>query len=142
MKTGYILGTFVKMSRKYHKTYISKNGNNYYLQFHIKDWMREFPAFINLPSSKKNFKETLRTADFNLAYERANKRLKELQIFDREEPKPVLVGADAYWKGTQDFETMTDDELDTMHDYLTELVSGSTISDHIEEFKTPEKKKK
>ncbi len=128
------------MSRKYHKTYISKNGNNYYLQFHIKDWMREFPAFINLPSSKKNFKETLRTADFNLAYERANKRLKELQIFDREEPKPMLVGADAYWKGTQDFETMTDDELDTMHDYLTELVSGSTVSDHIEEFKVTDEK--
>ena len=128
------------MSRKYHKTYISKNGNNYYLQFHIKEWMRKFPDFINLPSSKKNFKKTLRTTDFNLAYERANKRLKELQIFDREEPKPMLVGADAYWKGTQDFETMTDDELDTMHDYLTELVSGSTISDHIEEFKVTDEK--
>ena len=77
---------------------IYKNGNNYYLQFHIKDWMREFPAFINLPSSKKNFKETLRTADFNLAYERANKINKELQILEREEPNPMLVGAEAYSK--------------------------------------------
>ena len=89
LKTGYILDTFVKMSRKYHKTYISKNGNNYYLQFHIKDCMRQFPAFNNLPSSKKNFKETLRTSDFNLAYERANKRLKELQIIEREKPKNI-----------------------------------------------------
>jgi len=129
------MGTFVKMSRKYHKTFISNNGNNFYLQFHIKDWMRQFPAFINLPLSKKNFKETLRTSDYNLAYERANKRLKDLQIIDRPEPKPTLVGADAYWKGTQDFEAMTDNDLDTMYDYLTEMISGSSVSDHIDEFK-------
>ena len=129
------MGTFVKMSRKYHKTFISNNGNNFYLQFHIKDWMRRFPAFINLPLSKKNFKETLRTSDYNLAYERANKRLKDLQIIDRPEPKPTLVGADAYWKGTQDFEAMTDNDLDTMYDYLTEMISGSSVSDHIDEFK-------
>ena len=129
------MGTFVKMSRKYHKTFISNNGNNFYLQFHIKDWMRQFPAFINLPLSKKNFKETLRTSDYNLAYERANKRLKDLQIIDRPEPKPTLVGADAYWKGTQDFEAMTYNDLDTMYDYLTEMISGSSVSDHIDEFK-------
>jgi len=129
------MGTFVKMSRKYHKTFISNNGNNFYLQFHIKDWMRQFPAFINLPLSKKNFKETLRTSDYNLAYERANKRLKDLQIIDRPEPKTILVGADAYWKGTQDFEAMTDNDLDTMNDYLTEMISGSSVSDHIDEFK-------
>jgi len=129
------MGTFVKMSRKYHKTFISNNGNNFYLQFHIKDWMRRFPAFINLPLSKKNFKETLRTSDYNLAYERANKRLKDLQIIDRPEPKPTLVGADAYWKGTQDFEAMNDNDLDTMYDYLTEMISGSSVSDHIDEFK-------
>ena len=114
------------MSRKYHKTYISKNGNNYYLQFHIKDWMRQFPAFNNLPSSKKNFKETLRTSDFNLAYERANKRLKELQIIEREKPKPVLVGADAYWNGVQDFETLSDEQLDQEYDYYEEILGAST----------------
>jgi integrase len=123
------------MSRKYHKTFISNNGNNFYLQFHIKDWMRRLPDFVNLPASKKNFKETLRTSDYNLAYERANKRLKELQIIDRPKSEPVLVGADAYWKGTQDFETMTDTELDTMYDYLTEMISSSSISDHIHELK-------
>ena len=128
------------MSRKYHKTFISNNGNNFYLQFHIKDWMRRLPDFINLPANKKNFKETLRTSDYNLAYERANKRLKELQIIDRPKPEPVLVGADAYWKGIQDFETMTDTELDTMYDYLTELISNSIVSDHFEELKVTDEK--
>jgi len=123
------------MSRKYHKTFISNNGNNFYLQFHIKDWMRRLPDFINLPANKKNFKETLRTSDYNLAYERANKRLKELHIIDRPKPEPVLVGADAYWKGTQDFEIMTNTDLDTMYDYLTEIISSSSISDHIDELK-------
>ena len=74
------MGTFNKMTRKYNKTFISKNGNNFYLQFHIKDWMRQFPAFIKLPLSKKNYKETLKTSDYNLASERALLRLKELQI--------------------------------------------------------------
>ena len=83
------------MARKYHNTRISKSGNNYYLQFHIKDWMRQFPAFNNFSSSKKNYKESLRTPDFNLAYDRANKRLKELQLIDRPEAKPILLGADA-----------------------------------------------
>ena len=135
MKTGYILGTFVKMSRKYHKTFISNNGNNFYLQFHIKDWMRVLPAFINYPNSRKNYKESLRTSDYNLAYERANKRLKELQIIERPKSKPMLVGVDAYWKAAEDFEAMTDDDLDIMHDHITEMISNSTISDHIDEFK-------
>ena len=48
------------MSRKYHKNSISKNGNNYYLQFHIKDWMRNFPPFNHFPKSKKkSYKITL-----------------------------------------------------------------------------------
>ena len=62
--------------------------------------MRENPFILELPSTKKNFKETLRTDNFNLAYERANKRLKELCIISKEEPeepKPILFGADAYW---------------------------------------------
>ena len=43
-----------------------------------------------------HLKETLRTDDLNLAYERANKILKELQIIDRPKPEKVLVGVDAY----------------------------------------------
>ena len=114
------------MSRKYHKTYISKNGNNYYLQFHIKEWMRKFLPFNKLPKSKKNFKETLGTADFNLAYERANKRLRELKLIDAPEYKPLEVGADAYWKGVKDVKTMTDNDLDELYDYHLEIIDGST----------------
>ena len=116
------------MSRKYHKNFISKNGNNYYLQIHIKGSMRQLPAFKNLPLSKKNFKETLRTPDFNLAYERANKRLKELQVLDRPEYKPLEVGAEAYWKAVQDFESLNDEDLDKMSDYYLDIIDGSTNS--------------
>ncbi len=122
------------MNRKYHKTYISKNGNNYYLQFHIKDWMRQFLPFNELPKSKKNFKETLGTADFNLAYERAQKRLKELQLIDLPKYKPLEVGAEAYWKGVNDVKTMSDSDLDEIYDYHLDIIDGSTnpyISDEL-----------
>ena len=129
MSIGYILGTFVKMSRKYHKTFISNNGNNFYLQFHIKDWMRRLPDFINLPATKKNFKETLRTSDYNLAYERANKRLKEKKIIDRPKSEPVLVGADAYWKAHNDVNTKTDEELLNLEEGYDELLHSSLNTD-------------
>ena len=128
------------MARKYHKNFISKNGNNYYLQFHIKDWMRLLPDFKNLPETKKNYKETLKTSDFNLAYERANKKLKELQIIERPKYKPLLVGAESYWKGTEDFKTMTDNDLDEMYDYYLDMINGSSVSDHIHEFKVTDEK--
>jgi hypothetical protein len=41
------------MARHYTKSSISKNGRNYYLQFHISDWMRKLPAFQNFPVTKK-----------------------------------------------------------------------------------------
>jgi len=122
------------MSRKYHKNSISKNGNNYYLQFHIKDWMRTFPPFNHFPKSKKNFKESLKTSDFDLAYERAKIRLKELQLIDRPEYKPLEVGAKAYWKGYQEYKGMSDNDLDEMYDYHLDIIDGSTnpyISDEL-----------
>jgi len=122
------------MSRKYHKNSISKNGNNYYLQFHIKDWMRIFPPFNHFPKSKKNFKESLKTTNFDLAYERAKKRLKELQLIDRPEYKPLEVGAKAYWKGYQEYKGMSDNDLDEMYDYHLDIIDGSTnpyISDEL-----------
>ena len=55
------------MPRKYRKDYISRNGNNYYLQFHISEWMRQLPAFRNYPDGKKNFKWVLKGAGVVLA---------------------------------------------------------------------------
>ena len=62
------------MTQKYRKDKLSKNGSNWYIQFHIADWMRELPAFNNYPNNKKNFKESLRTPDYELACERRDKR--------------------------------------------------------------------
>ena len=124
------MGTFNKMTRKYNKTFISKNGNNFYLQFHIKDWMRQFPAFIKLPLSKKNYKETLRTSDYNLASERALLRLKELQIINRAKYEPLPVGAEAYWKADNDVKTRTDKDLLKLEEGYDELLQSSlTTSD-------------
>jgi len=120
------------MTRKYNKTLISKNGNNFYLQFHIKDWMRQFPAFIKLPLSKKNYKETLRTSDYNLASERALLRLKELQIINRAKYDPLPVGADAYWKAYNDVKTRSDEDLLKLEEGYDELLQSSltTSDDH------------
>ena len=73
------------MPRKYRKDYISRNGNNYYLQFHISEEIRQLPAFRNYPASKKNYKKTLRTDDPHLAAQRANAMLIEdlINIFLR-----------------------------------------------------------
>jgi len=113
------------MTRKYNRTFISKNGNNFYLQFHIKDWMRQLPDFRNLELSKKNYKETLKTSDYNLASERALKRLKELQIINRPKYEPLAVGADAYWKANNDVETKTDEELIQLEEGYDELLQSS-----------------
>ena len=80
------------MPRKYRKDYISRNGNNYYLQFHISEGMRQLPAFRNYPVSKKNFKKTLRTDDYYLAVQRAEAMLLDMQIKQRPEPPPAETG--------------------------------------------------
>ncbi len=84
------------------------------------------PNLSHLPTSKKNFKETLRTSDFNLAYERANKRLKELQILENPKPYRLLVGAEAYWKGVENFQTLTDEQLEEEKEVILELIHNST----------------
>jgi hypothetical protein len=94
------------MPRKYRKDYISRNGNNYYLQFHIADWMRQLPAFRNYPVSKKNLKKTLRTDDYYLAVQRAEAILLDMQIKQRPEPPPIKVGVDAYMEVLQHVETV------------------------------------
>ena len=88
--------------------------------------MRMLPNLSHLPTSKKNFKETLRTSDFNLAYERANKRLKELQILENPKPYRLLVGAEAYWKGVENFQTLTDEQLEEEKEVILELIHNTT----------------
>ncbi|MDC1120663.1 tyrosine-type recombinase/integrase [Alphaproteobacteria bacterium] len=125
INTGYKLGTFQQMPRKYRKDYISPNGKNYYLQFHIADWMRNLPAFRNYSASTKNFKRTLRTSDPLLAAQRADVLLKELQIKPNPSAKPLEQGADAYFGVLTDIETRSDDELQRYHQHYKDSFDES-----------------
>ena len=116
IKTGYKLGTFAIMPRQYRKDYISKNGNNYYLQFHIAEWMRQLPAFREYPNNKKNYTRTLKSSDPHEAARKAEAILLDLQIKHRPTPKALEQGADAYFHVLKDIETRSDEELLTLQD--------------------------
>ena len=109
------------MARHYTKSSISKNGRNYYLQFHISDWMRKLPAFQNFPVTKKNFKETLRTPDYSEAFKRAEKRLIELQIKSPPIQEPLALGHDAFRQVNKLIETISDEQLESYHEQFLDL---------------------
>lgn len=115
------------MSRKYRKDYISRNGNNYYLQFHISEWMRQLPAFRTYPTSKKNFKKTLRTDDYYLAVQRAETIMIDMQIRQRLETPPLKVGVDAYMDTLQQVETLPTEKLGELYEQYVDLLH-TTIS--------------
>ncbi len=128
------------MAQKYRKDKLSKNGSNWYIQFHIADWMRELPTFNNYPDDKKNFKESLRTSDYELACERRDKRLIELHLKETPPLPPLKTGQNAYWSAINEISTLNDEQLEKMHDIYTELM-GNSFSEY-EPFETGEGKKK
>ncbi len=115
------------MPRQYRKDYISKNGNNYYLQFHVADWMKQLPAFTEWPANKKNFKRTLRTSDPREAAIRAESILLELQVKQRPERPALKVGVDAYMETLQRVETMPTEKLGNLYEEYTDFLH-TTIS--------------
>ena len=115
------------MPRKYRKDYISRNGNNYYLQFHISEWMRQLPAFKQWPSHKKNFKRTLRTSDPHVAAQRAEAMLFDLQIKQRPDLPPIKVGVDAYMDTLQQIETLPNEKLGQLYEQYADVLH-TTIS--------------
>ena len=117
------------MPRKYRKDYISRNGNNYYLQFHISEWMRQLPAFRNYPVSKKNFKKTLRTDDPHLAAQRANAMLIDMQIKQPPPSNPITVGAEAFMETLQHVESVPDEQLEPLYDAYSDLFHSSITSE-------------
>jgi len=72
------------MSKSLEQACLSKNGGNqYYLQFHIKPWMKGLPWFkryIKQYPKKKNVKESLRTPSLYGALELLHKRLREMGL--------------------------------------------------------------
>ena len=117
------------MPRKYRKDYISRNGNNYYLQFHISEWMRQLPAFRNYPADKKNFKKTLRTDDPHLAAQRANAMLIDMQIKEPPPNKPITVGAEAFMETLQHVESVPDEQLEPLYDAYSDLFHSSIAAE-------------
>ena len=72
------------MSKRLEQACLSKNGGKqYYLQFHIKPWMWRLAWFrhysVQYPS-RKNVKESLRTASLYEALERLHKRLHDMGL--------------------------------------------------------------
>ena len=87
--------------------------------------MRKLPAFQNFPTTKKNFKETLRTPDYSEAFKRAEKRLIELQIKPPPIQEPLALGHDAFRQVYQIVETISDEELERYHEQFLDLQLSS-----------------
>ena len=72
------------MSKSLEQACLSKNGGRqYYLQFHIKPWMKGLPWFrryIAQHPKRKNVKESLRTPSLYAALELLHKRLPEMGL--------------------------------------------------------------
>ena len=106
------------MSR-YKKEYISQNGSNWYLQFHIKPWMQNLDLF-DLPEGKKNFKKSLKTNDLFEALRRRDVLLSKMGLTRSAQGKlealPQLnrpkTPEDAYWQMLNWAATVSDKDLE------------------------------
>ena len=122
------------MSKNLSQLYLTKNGGTkYYLMFHIKPWMRDLPAFKQIPASKKNHKKSLRTSDLSQALEKMTVALAKLdlcidsinggELIDRrqlvkkllsdyEKIKPLNKSeAESYFDSLMSFGMLTEEEL-------------------------------
>ena len=72
------------MTQKYRKDYLTKikGSNNWYLQFYIKESYKDLPIFKNNPRWlwRRNYLESLKTHDYNIAVKKSDERLKEIGI--------------------------------------------------------------
>ena len=79
-----ILGTNwvqVPMSKNIEQECLSKNGGkNYYIQFHIKPWMRQFRQ-LDKYKDRKNFKQSLRTPSLAEALRLLHLKLEKLGFY-------------------------------------------------------------
>ena len=71
----------VPMSKNIEQECLSKNGGrNYYIQFHIKPWMRQFRQ-LDKYKDRKNFKQSLRTPSLTEALRLLHLKLMELGLY-------------------------------------------------------------
>lgn len=116
------------MTQKYRKDYLTKikGSNNWYLQFYIKDTYRNLPKIKNNPrwAKRRNYLESLKTHDIQLAIVKADERLKEIGI--RSTPyKKLSQGSSAYFEVLRDLKVKTEEELEELYDIFIEMRDSS-----------------
>jgi hypothetical protein len=102
------------MSKKLEHPHLSKNGGKqYYLQFHIKPWMKRFMP--NELRDRKNFKQRLKTSSLFEALNRMPIVLEGLGLALNPqtqdiEPHPSRIISDHEWKRRQQVKNETPEE--------------------------------
>lgn len=113
------------MSKSIEQACLSKNGGKqYYLQFHIKPWMRRLPWFrryLEQHPKRKNVKESLRTPSLYTALGLLHKRLPEMGLVWSDtcnslEPLPAkeitaLSEEGEYFQAIEQLSLLSDDQL-------------------------------
>jgi len=113
------------MSKSLEQACLSKNGGKqYYLQFHIKPWMRRLPWFKRYTAqhpNRKNLKESLRTPSLYTALELLHKRLSEMGLIWSDtsnslEPLPAkeittLSEEGEYFQALEQLSSLSDSQL-------------------------------
>ena len=110
------------------KQNISKNGSNWYLQFHIKPWMKNLELF-DPPEGKKNFKKSLRTNDISVALRRRDALLSQLGLTRSAQgvleplpqPNRPKTPEDAYWQMLNGAATLSDKDVEVTEAIVSDL---------------------
>lgn len=122
------------MARSYRKDYLTKDGNIYYVQFHIADWMRNLPAFRNLPETRVKFKKSLGTSNIHQAHILKQNLLRKLGVISTD-ATPLPQGRDAYYQSlarasslsTEEIVNWDDDLRSLQHDSLEDELLGGGV---------------
>ena len=113
------------MSKSLEQACLSKNGGKqYYLQFHIKPWMRRLPWFRRYTAqhpNRKNIKESLRTPSLYAALELLHKRLPDMGLIWSDqsnslEPAPakestILTEEGEYFQALEQLSSLSESQL-------------------------------
>ena len=110
------------------KQNISQNGSNWYLQFHIKPWMKNLELF-DPPEGKKNFKKSLRTNDVSVALRRRDTLLSQLGLTRSAQgvleplpqPNRPKTPEDAYWQMLNGAAALSDKDVEVTEGIISDL---------------------
>lgn len=120
------------MGKSLSQLYLTKNGGTiHYLMFHIKPWMRELPAFKQIPTNKKNHKESLRTSDLSQALDRMDEALAKLDLCVNPNNKSELIDRRPVVKKLlQDYKNNDPLNKSETENYFDCLTSFGVLNEH------------